>query len=260
MKVTGAEGTVKISSGCPRANVKTQKRIDAFNAGLAILAGEKGCVSINQDNVFKTLDGNVNDCLLLPDGVHLSQRGTDHLARGLGVNKYTRNAASEPIKRNTQKTAQTLKQKSPIHNIKRDVTWTITRLVVLLVDPASQPTPTGRPRVRLRGSQNVNPLDPIHNIRRDVTWTITRLVVNVTSVARVTALLIVVTTVVLPVGTADAPATRTPCVGNNEQNTRLTDPSKSKQSNQTNIMYLNARSLKSVTTNVNKVRDFSALI
>ena len=53
----------------------------------------------------------------------------------------------------------------------------------------------------------------------------------------------------------------TPCVGNNEQNTtRLTDPSKSKQNNQTNIMYLNARSLKSVTTNVNKVRDFSALI
>ena len=31
-------------------------------------------------------------------------------------------------------------------------------------------------------------------------------------VARVTALLIVVNTVVLPVGTADAPATRTPCV------------------------------------------------
>ena len=65
----------------------------------------------------------------------------------------------------------------------------------------------------------------------------------------------------LPVGTADAPATRTPCVENNEQNTtRLTDSSKSKQNNLTNIMYLNARSLKSVTTNVNKVRDFSALI
>ena len=65
----------------------------------------------------------------------------------------------------------------------------------------------------------------------------------------------------LPVGTADAPATRTPCVRNNEQNTtRLTDPSKSKQNNETNIMYLNARSLKSVTTNVNKVRDFSAFI
>ena len=62
--------------------------------------------------VSKTLDGSVNDCLLLPDGVHLSQRGTDHLARGVGVNKYTRNAAPEPVKRNTQKTAQTLKQKA----------------------------------------------------------------------------------------------------------------------------------------------------
>ena len=107
MNVTGAEGTVKISSVYQRANVKTQKRIDAFNDGLAVLAGEKGCVFIN--NVSKTLDGSVNDCLLLPDGVHLSQRGTDHLARGLGVNKYTRNAAPEPVKRTTQKTAQTLK-------------------------------------------------------------------------------------------------------------------------------------------------------
>ena len=55
-------------------------------------------------------------------------------------------------------------------------------------------------------------------------------------------------------GTVDAPATRTPCVEDNEQQ------KKSKQNNKTNIMYLNARSLKSVTTNVNKVRDFSALI
>ena len=74
---------------------------------------------------------------------------------------------------------------------------------------------------------------------------------------RVTALLIVV----LSVRTADAPATRTPSVGHNEQNaTRLTDPFKSRQNNQTNIMYLKDRSLKSVTTNVNKVGDFSALI
>ena len=79
MNVTGAEGTLKISSVYQRANVKTQKRIDAFNAGLAVLAGGKGCVFLNQDNVFKTLDGSVNDCLLLPDGVHLSQKGTDHL-------------------------------------------------------------------------------------------------------------------------------------------------------------------------------------
>ena len=62
----------------------------------------------------------------------------------------------------------------------------------------------GRPLVRLRGSQNVNPFCPIHNIKRDVTWTTPRLVVDVTSVARITALLlIVVTTVVLPVETVD---------------------------------------------------------
>ena len=78
MNVTGAEWTVKISSVCPRANVKTQKRIDAFNVGLAVLAEEKGCVFINHDNVLKTIDRSVNDCQLLPDGVHLSQRGTGH--------------------------------------------------------------------------------------------------------------------------------------------------------------------------------------
>ena len=75
VNVTGAEGTVKISSVYQRANVKTQKRIDAFNDGLAVLAGEKGCVFINQDNVSKTLDGSVNDCLLLPDGSYISVRG-----------------------------------------------------------------------------------------------------------------------------------------------------------------------------------------
>ena len=47
-----------------------------------------------------------------------------------------------------------------------------------------------------------------------------------------------------------------------EQNTaRLTsDLSNTCRNTQTNLIYLNARSLKSVTSNVNKIRDFNALI
>ena len=52
-------GTVYISRVCLRANVKTQKHFDAFNVGLAVLAGEKGCV-LNHDNVFKIRDLSVN--------------------------------------------------------------------------------------------------------------------------------------------------------------------------------------------------------
>ena len=71
-----------------------------------------------------------------------------------------------------------------------------------------------------------------------------------------------VTTAVWRVGDADSSATRTPCVGSDEQNTaRLTsDLSNTCRNTQTNLIYLNARSLKSVTSNVNKIRDFNALI
>ena len=35
---------------------KTQKRIDSFNAGLAVLTGERKCTFINNDNSLKTID------------------------------------------------------------------------------------------------------------------------------------------------------------------------------------------------------------
>ena len=101
MNLTGGEGTVKVSSVCPRAHVKTQKRIDSFNAGLAALAGERGCLFINNDNSFKTLDG--NDCL--PDGssVHLNLTGTERLAKSLGVDKHARCVTSRPVSQNIQR-------------------------------------------------------------------------------------------------------------------------------------------------------------
>ena len=103
MDLTGGEGTVKISSVCPRAHVKTQKRIDSFNAGLAVLAGERGCIFINNDNSFKTLDGSINDCLLFPDGVHLNLTGTERLAESLGVDKHARCVTSRPASQNIQR-------------------------------------------------------------------------------------------------------------------------------------------------------------
>ena len=97
---------------------------------------------------------------------------------------------------------------------------------------------------------NVDPLDHIHRIRGDATWNNRTPAVNVTSAERVTTPLIVVTTAVWHVGAADSSATRTLCVGSDEQNTvRLT----SDLSN-------TCRSLKSVTSYANKIRDFNALI
>ena len=74
------------------------------HAGLAVLAGERGCIFINNDNSFKTLDGSINDCLLLPDGVHPNLPGTERLAKSLGVDKHARCVTSRPVSQNIQRT------------------------------------------------------------------------------------------------------------------------------------------------------------
>ena len=134
----------------------------------------------------------------------------------------------------------------------------------MLIKNENLPTPTGRSCVRRAVNHpNVNHLNQIHRIRRDATWINLTPAVNVTSVVRVTTPLIVVTTAVWRVGAADSSATRTPCVGSDEQNTARLTSDLSNTSNtsntQTNLIYLNARSLKSDTSNVNEIRDFNAL-
>ena len=69
-------------------------------------SGERGCIFINNDNSFKTLDGSINDCLLLPDGVHLKLTGTERLAKSLGVDKHARCVTSRPASQNIQRKDQ----------------------------------------------------------------------------------------------------------------------------------------------------------
>ena len=77
---------MKVSSVCPRLKpVAAQARIEAFNAGLAALCIDKQCEFVNNDNVFKTMDGNINVSLLQDDNVHLNVCGSTHLLKTLGL-------------------------------------------------------------------------------------------------------------------------------------------------------------------------------
>ena len=53
-KIISTDGSIKICSNCLRLKDKTQERIDAFNAGLAVVSAEKKCSFVDNDNYFKT--------------------------------------------------------------------------------------------------------------------------------------------------------------------------------------------------------------
>ena len=77
---------MKISSVCPRLKpVAAQARIDAFNAGLVALCVDNQCEFVNSDNVFKTMDGNVNASLLHQDNVHLNHCGSTQLVKNFKI-------------------------------------------------------------------------------------------------------------------------------------------------------------------------------
>ena len=73
-KIISTDGSVKICSVCPRLKKKTQERIDAFNAGLAVVSAEKKCSFVDNNNYFKTRSGSINKCLLVADGVSSDQK------------------------------------------------------------------------------------------------------------------------------------------------------------------------------------------
>ena len=84
-KIISTHGSVKICSVCPRLKEKTQERIAAFNAGLAVVSAEKKCSFVDDDNYFKTKSGSINECLLAADGVHLNTSGTHNLIKNIGL-------------------------------------------------------------------------------------------------------------------------------------------------------------------------------
>ena len=97
-KIISTDSSVKICIVCPRLKERTQERIDAFNAGLAVVSAERKSSFVDNDNYFKTKSGAINKCLLAADGVYLNTSGTHYLIKNIGlimcsteqrVNKHT---------------------------------------------------------------------------------------------------------------------------------------------------------------------------
>ena len=77
---------INISSIPPRSDSeKYQEHIDVINACLSTIASDNGVSFINNDMTFKLNDGSPNDGYLQSDGIHLSFRGTNRLAKNLKV-------------------------------------------------------------------------------------------------------------------------------------------------------------------------------
>ena len=60
-------------------------------------------VITNKSYSFKTLYGSINDCILLPDGVHPNLTWTERLAKSLGVDKDACCIMSRPASQNIQR-------------------------------------------------------------------------------------------------------------------------------------------------------------
>ena len=75
---------VKLSSVPPRCDsTETQKCIETLNATLVTVAEDEGVSFINNDETFKLCDGSTNDGYLLADGIHLTSKGTNRLAKNM---------------------------------------------------------------------------------------------------------------------------------------------------------------------------------
>ena len=73
-----------ISSVPPRTDLKEyQENVEQLNAGLCVIARDTGTTFVNNDETFKLSNGTPNDGYLLADGLHLSNKGSNRLARNL---------------------------------------------------------------------------------------------------------------------------------------------------------------------------------
>ena len=75
---------VTVSSICPRmTTTETQQTIDAVNAGLLSMCDERAVKFVDNTPLFTLSDGSVNDGYLQPDGVHITKKAIDKIARNL---------------------------------------------------------------------------------------------------------------------------------------------------------------------------------
>ena len=75
---------ISISGVPPRTDSEQfQNNVDVLNACLSTMAVETGVPFINHDQTFKLGDGTPNDGYLQTDGIHLTHKGTNRLAKNL---------------------------------------------------------------------------------------------------------------------------------------------------------------------------------
>ena len=75
-----------MSSICPRnKTVGLTQTIDAVNAGLQSLCSDESLTFINNDPAFHLADGTINGGYLLQDGIHLTHKATERLAKNLNL-------------------------------------------------------------------------------------------------------------------------------------------------------------------------------
>ena len=115
-------GHIKIATIIPRIqdanmNIDVNDRINALNAGLVSTCQENGNYTlINNDDFFKLKDDEINDGYFLNDGTHLNKKGSNRLAKSLGlvpqgkanvhITKPTNNTYSDALKKPVSKSGQ----------------------------------------------------------------------------------------------------------------------------------------------------------
>ncbi len=110
-----------LSSIPPRSDdIDSQERVQMLNATLCSLAADSGVVFIDNDSNFLLRDGSPNDGYLLADGLHLSAKGTNKLAKNLKlevVSKFNGNVVKPKKSPNKQdKPTQSFKTTAPVHS------------------------------------------------------------------------------------------------------------------------------------------------
>ena len=75
---------IKISSVPPRSDSNmSQEKVERLNASIVTIAEDSGITYVDNDRTFKLADGTPNDGYLQADGIHLTNKGINRLARNM---------------------------------------------------------------------------------------------------------------------------------------------------------------------------------
>lgn len=118
IKCRAPNAYIAISTICPRSDDKSnQERVDTLNSKLRSIAKDNDCILIDNDNNFKMRDDSVDSTMLLPDGLHLTKKGTKRLLTNYDkhVNIMKNNRNRNQSGDNGNNTSQGRKHHQPKH-------------------------------------------------------------------------------------------------------------------------------------------------